>query len=82
MTEVHVAENVLDRINNLDEHEKERIKSKIRDAADTPDHYLKPPTGDEGYRIRVGDYRVIAEWDKTDDVLYVTDFGKMDGIYD
>ncbi|MDZ7689426.1 MAG: type II toxin-antitoxin system RelE/ParE family toxin [Halobacteriales archaeon] len=81
MTDVHVAENVLDRIENLDEHEKERVKSKIFDAGDKPDHYLKPLTGDEGYRIRVGDYRVIVEWDKNDDVLYVTDFGKRDGIY-
>jgi len=81
MTEVHVAENVLDRIEKLDEHEKERVKSKIHDAADNPDHYLKPLTGDEGYRIRVGDYRVILDWDKTEDVLYVTDFGKRDGIY-
>ena len=83
MTEVHVAENVLDRIEKLDEHEKERVKSKIFDAADNPDHYLKPLTGRDGYRLRVGDdYRVIFEWGKTDDVLYVTDFGKRDGIYD
>jgi len=82
MADVHVAENVLDRINDLNEHEKERVKSKIRDAAEHPDHYLKPLTGDEGYRIRVGDYRVLVDWDKTDDVLYVTDFGKRDEIYD
>jgi len=82
MTDVQVAEAVLDRINDLDEHEKERVKGKIRDATDNPDHYLKPLTGDEGYRIRVGDYRVLVDWDKTEDVLYVTDFGKRDGIYD
>jgi mRNA interferase RelE/StbE len=82
MTEVRVAESVLGRINNLDDHEKERVKEKISDAADHPDHYLKPLTGDEGYRIRAGDYRVLVDWDKADDVLYVTDFGKRDGVYD
>ncbi|MDY6776377.1 MAG: type II toxin-antitoxin system RelE/ParE family toxin [Halobacteria archaeon] len=82
MTDVHVAETVLDRINDLDDHEKERVKSKIRDVSENPDHYLKPLIGDEGYRIRVGDYRVLVDWDKTKDVLYVTDFGKRDGIYD
>ena len=82
MTDVQVAEAVLDRINDLDEHEKERVKGKIRDATDNPDHYLTPLTDDEGYRIRVGDYRVLVDWDKTEDVLYVTDFGKRDGIYD
>jgi len=82
MTDVHVAEAVLDRINDLDKPQKDRVKGKIRDAADNPDHYLKPLTGREGYRIRVGDFRVIVNWDKTDDVLYVTDFDKRDGIYD
>ena len=83
MTDIHVAENVLDRINSLDEHEKERVKEKIRQAAENPDHYLKPLTGRDDYSLRVGDdYRVIIDWDKSDDVFYVTDFGKRDGIYD
>jgi mRNA interferase RelE/StbE len=83
MTDIHVAENVLDRINSLDDHEKERVKEKIRQAAENPDHYLKPLTGRDDYSLRVGDdYRVIIDWDKNDDVFYVTDFGKRDGIYD
>ena len=83
MTDVHVAESILDRINYLDEHEKDRVKEKIRQAAKDPDHYLKPLTGRDDYSLRVGDnYRVIVDWDKSDDVFYVTDFGKRDGIYD
>jgi mRNA interferase RelE/StbE len=50
MTDIHVAENVLDRIDSLDEHEKERVKEKIRQAAENPDHYLKPLTGRDDYR--------------------------------
>lgn len=37
--------------------------------------------GDEGYRIRVGDYRVLVDWNKTDYVLYPTDLSKKDRIY-
>jgi mRNA interferase RelE/StbE len=83
MADIRIAESVAKRINDLDEHEKERVKEKIRQAAKNPEHYLKPLRGRDDYSLRVGDdYRVILDWDKNDDVLYVTDFGKRDGIYD
>ncbi|MFB6282623.1 MAG: type II toxin-antitoxin system RelE/ParE family toxin [Halobacteria archaeon] len=77
-----MQKNVLSRIRDLDSGEEQRVKKKLRQAAENPDYYLKPLAGRSDYSLRIGNYRVIVDWDKNDDVIYVTYFGKRDSIYD
>lgn len=59
-----------------------RIREKLEDAGRNPGHYLKPLSGRSEYRLRVGDYRAIIEWDKQRDELRVLELDKRDRIYD
>lgn len=59
-----------------------RARSKLEDAGDQPDRYLKPLKGRDTYRVRIGDYRAEIEWDKVNDELRVLQIGHRDGFYD
>jgi len=68
---VEVSESALDTLRDLDGESRDRIVGKIEDAAEYPDHYLDRLTGVPGYKLRVGDFRVVVDWDRSDDTLYV-----------
>jgi mRNA interferase RelE/StbE len=80
MTDVVLHPDVAD---YLDGHQNEdRIKDKLREAADNPAHYLKRLSNRDEYRLRIGDYRALIDWDKQNDQLRVLEVGKRDGFYD
>lgn len=56
--------------------------SKLRDITDFPDHFLTRLSGSEYYRLRVGDYRVIIDWRKDDEELFVREIGHRRNVYD
>lgn len=60
----------------------ERIRSKLADAGENPDRFLSRLTGRDDWKLRIGDYRAIIDWDKQRDELRVTDLDKRDRIYD
>lgn len=68
---VQVSESALDTLRDLDGESRDRIVSKVEDAAEYPDHYLDSLTDVPGYKLRVGDFRVVVDWDRGDDTLYV-----------
>lgn len=82
MADVRLAVSVQEQLNDVPADLRERVKDKLRDAGNRPDHYLKRLSNRDDYSVRIGDYRAIVEWDKADGVLYVTDFGHRDGVYD
>jgi mRNA interferase RelE/StbE len=84
MTEVYFTERGQDRLEDLDPETKDRIKSKLRDIRDWPEHFLKPLSGRDDYVLRVGDYRVLIQWarNEDDDVLYVKSVGHRRNFYD
>lgn len=82
MADVHLAVTVRDEIEDLPRDIQERVKSTLRDAGQDPGRYLKSLRGRDDYRLRVGEYRAIIDWDRNDDALYVTDFGHRRNIYD
>lgn len=69
--DVRIADPAREAVHDLDEEAHNRIVSRMKDAADFPDHYLDPLTNGPGYKLRVGDFRIIVDWDRTNDVLYV-----------
>lgn len=82
MAEVRLAVSVRDDLEDLPADTRERVKQKLRDAGARPDRHLKPLRGRDDYRLRIGDYRAIIDWDQDEDVLYVTEFGHRRNIYD
>ncbi|MEK6951240.1 MAG: type II toxin-antitoxin system RelE/ParE family toxin [Nanoarchaeota archaeon] len=60
----------------------ERVKKKLHDAQEYPFHYFERLTGRCDYKCRVGDYRVIADLNKTEQRIEVTTVGHRKNIYD
>jgi len=85
MADVFFTERGRDRLDDLDHEAQERIKKKLSDIEDWPDHFLKSLKGRDDYVLRVGDYRALIEWEKNDDdvdVLYVKSVGHRRNFYD
>lgn len=82
MADVFFTERGRDRLDEQDAETKERIKKKLDEIRDWPDHFLKSLKGRDDYVLRVGDYRVLIAWEKDDDVLYVKSVGHRRNFYD
>jgi mRNA interferase RelE/StbE len=82
MAEVYVANHVRDELQQRSEELRDRVKSKLREAAENPDYHLKPLTDREEYSVRIGDYRAIVDWEKSENALYVIAFGHRRNVYD
>lgn len=82
MADVRLAVSVRDELEDLPADVRDRVTEKLRDAGDHPDRHLKRLRGRDDYRLRIGDYRAIIDWNRDENVLYVTDFGHRRNIYD
>ena len=80
MTEVLLSERARDRLSNLETDTQERIKDALREL--TPDRDLSRLSGEDVHKLRVGDYRVIADWDREEGKVYVLTVGHRRNIYD
>ncbi len=80
MTEVLLSERARDRLADLDPDVRERIKDALR--ALQPDRDLSQLSGADVYKYRVGDYRVIADWDRKEEKVYVLTVGHRSTVYD
>ena len=58
-----------------------RIFNKIQDAKENPHRYFIKLTNRPEYKLRVGDYRVIADIDDSKITIYIIHIGKRSKIY-
>jgi len=82
MADVLVSERASDWLCDAEPDVSQRIRNKLHDISDFPEHYLERLSGSPYYRLRVGDYRVIIDWDKDADELFVRRIGKREGMYE
>jgi len=82
MAEIRIPKSIDKEIEGLPADTKDRVKSKLLDASDKPEHYLEPLTGYNYHKIRVGDYRAIVGWNRDENIIYVLEFGHRDGVYE
>lgn len=75
MAEIEVSERAADWLRDAQPDVQERILNKLHDIEDFPEHYLKRLSGSPYYRLRVGDYRVIIDWQRDEDMLFVREIG-------
>ena len=70
-TGVEVTEAALDDLEELEKETRQRIISKLEDVTDFPEHYLDGLSNFPGDKIRVGDFRLITDRDREEEVIYV-----------
>jgi len=71
--DVVLTETAVETLAQFETEDAERIVSKLEDIGDFPDHYLDRLKSHPGYKLRVGTYRVLIDWDKDAEVLYAID---------
>lgn len=80
MTDVLLSETARDRLSDLEADVRERIKDALREI--DPNRDLSRLSGDDVYKLRVGNYRVIADWDRQEENVYVLTVGHRSTVYD
>ena len=71
--EVFLTETFFAAVEQSETEQAERIITKVEDIADFPDHLLDGLKSHPGYKLRVGGFRVLVDWDKDDETLYAID---------
>ena len=79
--EVFLTETFFAAVEQFETEQAERIITKVEDIADFPDHFVDGLKNHPGYKLRVGDFRVLVDWDKDDETLYAIDVFKRKHEY-
>lgn len=71
--EVVLTETALEALEELETEDADRVLKKLESVVDFPDHFLDRLKDHPGYKLRVGDFRVLVDWDKETELLYAID---------
>ena len=71
--EFEYADTIDETLEDIQREEAQRIITKLGEIADFPGHFLDKLKNHPGYKLRVGDFRVLIDWDKDDETLYAID---------
>jgi mRNA interferase RelE/StbE len=72
----------LEDLNKLDTLIKERIWNKLQQCKINPFHYLEHLEDIDGFKLRIGDYRLIVDIDNSTKIIKVLKIGHRKNIYD
>lgn len=81
MYELCFDKKAIDFLNKLDNKIKKRIWNKLQECKIEPFRYLKHLEQINGYKLRVGDYRIITTVQEKIKILYVLKIGKRNNVY-
>lgn len=81
MYELKFDKKAIDFLNKLEKKDKKRIWNKPQGCKIDPFRYLKHLKNIEGYKLRVGEYRLILDVEKTIKILNVVKIGRRRNIY-
>ncbi|MCL5238922.1 MAG: type II toxin-antitoxin system RelE/ParE family toxin [Candidatus Marsarchaeota archaeon] len=79
---VEYSAEMLVQLRKLERNTVKRILKKIESAQADPHRFFIRLTGRMEYKLRVGDYRVIAEIDETRKIILVRSVGHRKNIYE
>ena len=82
MYEIQFDKRDLDFLNKLEKEIKERIWNKLQQCKEEPFRFLEPLEEIDGYKLRVGDYRLIIDIDNSTKTLKVLKIGHRKNIYE
>jgi len=82
MFKVIFDDKALEFLEKLDKKNRERIFNKIMSTKEDPFHYFEKLTKKNFYKLRVGDYRIIADINENEIKILVLLIGHRKNIYD
>ena len=81
MYEIIFDDEAIDFLNKLQKILKERIFYKIISTKDMPLRFFERLKGREDYKLRIGDYRIIADINQNTKKIEITKIGHRKNIY-
>ena len=82
MYEIKFEKKALEELSKLEQDIKERIWNKLQACKGNPFHFLEHLEDIKGYKLRVGDYRIIVDIDKTSKIIWVLKVGHRKKVYE
>ncbi|MFP4188181.1 MAG: type II toxin-antitoxin system RelE family toxin [Halobacteriales archaeon] len=84
MSEVRLTPSGQRTLESLNSETRERVKDALREAVEHPERELERLREYAYYKLRVGDYRALIDWEKEgdEDVLWVFAVGHRRNVYD
>lgn len=72
----------LHNLNKFNKQIKERIWKKLQDCKEDPFRFFEKLTYMEGFKLRIGDYRIIVDIDKINETINILKVGHRKNIYE
>lgn len=72
----------LNNLNKLDNQIKYRIWKKLQDCKENPFRFFEKLIKIRGFKLRIGDYRVIVDINRDDRIIYILELGHRKNIYE
>lgn len=82
MYEIIFSDKAKRELNKLDKEVQERIIKTLERVRITPEHYLVKLIGDPGYKLRVGDYRLIIDLKEKQLQILIIKLGHRKNVYE
>jgi mRNA interferase RelE/StbE len=71
--DVVLTDTLVETLDRFETEDAERIINELEDIGDFPGHFLDRLKNHPGYKLRVGDFRVLIDWNKDNEKLYAID---------
>ena len=81
MYEVIFDDPVIDFLNTVPKELRKRIYDKIISTKENPLHFFERLEGRTDYKLRIGDYRAIADIDQASQRMVITLIGHRKNVY-
>jgi len=75
------SEEALYQLKKLDNKTAKRILDKLQSSAKNPVHFFERLSGREEYKLKIGDYRVIANILQNENTVFIRSLGHRKNIY-
>lgn len=82
MYELVFTKRGLEDLNKLEEEIKNRIFEKLQLCKENPFHFVERLTEIPGFKLRIGDYRVIVDIDRNLQKIFILKAGHRKNIYE
>ncbi len=69
-------------LNKFDDKIKERIWKKLQDCKENPFRFFEKLVETRGFKLRVGDYRVIVDIDRKNETINILKIGHRKNVYE
>ena len=79
--EILFSDKALKQLKKMERHVQERIIAAMERVRIKPEKYVTKLVGDPGYKLRVGDYRIIMDIDSKNLQVLVLKIGHRKNIY-